>query len=156
MIFQHSAVNREEGFSSIWSALPFWLVLIVLETALWLLLALKFRQPCAPVALAAGLALGLAMHMGGLSGLRGAAVATLLTAATSALVLYGQAAFHAARVLGLQPLQALSDTGIGFARTLLEGLLSPIDWWFIVGGLALAAVFGFGFAGIRRRAASTR
>lgn len=129
---------------SLGRALPFWLVLVVFETALWLLLALKFRQPCAPVALAAGLALGLAVQMGGLRGLGGAAVATVLTAVTSALVLYAQAAFHAARVLGLRPLHALTDTGVGFARTLLEGLLSPADWRFIAGGLVLAACFGFG------------
>lgn len=152
MIFQHSTVNQEGGAPSPWRALPFWLVLLVFEAALWLLLAMKFRQPCAPVALATGLTFGLAVRMGGLRGMGGASVALLLTAVTSALVLYALAAFHAARVLGLQPLRALADTGVDFARTLLEGLLSPIDWWFIAGGVALAAAFGFG--GFRRRAAS--
>lgn len=88
--------------------------------------------------------------MSGLRGPIGAIVALLLTSLTCALVLYGQAAFHAARVLGLSAFQALADTGIDFARALLEGLLSPADWWLIASGLALAALFGFG-AGANRK-----
>lgn len=140
--------------ASAWHALPFWLVLMAFEAALWLLLALKFRQPCAPVALAAGLTLGLAVPMGGLRGLAGSLIAVLLATVTSALVLYAQAAFHASRVLGLPPLDALTGTGADFALAILAGLLSTADLWFIAGGLMLAAVFGSGASPIRRRVAS--
>lgn len=145
MIFQHS--DPEWGKISepaLARALPFWLVLIVFEAALWLLLALKFRQPCAPVALAVGLVMGLAMRIGGLRGPAGAFGALLLATLTCAVVLYGIAAFHAARVLGMPPLEALAGTGIGFAWMLLDGLLIQSDWWFIAGGLALAATLGYG------------
>lgn len=154
MIFQHSGGERKDQRSSTWHALPFWLVLVAFEMALWLLLALKFRQVCAPVALAAGLTLGLAVPMGGRRGVPGAVIAVLLTALATGLVLYAQAAFHASRVLGLSPLDALSGTGPGFALAILDGLLAPSDLWFIGGGLALAAVSGAGIAPLRRRAAS--
>jgi hypothetical protein len=154
VIFQHSKGGREDRKPPAWHALPFWLVLMIFESALWLLLAFKFRQPCAPVALAAGLTLGLAVPMAGVRGLAGSAIAVLLAAATSALVLYAQAAFHASRVLGLPPLDALTGTGADFALAILDGLLTPVDLWFIGGGLLLAAVFGFGFSAVRRRAAS--
>ena len=154
MIFQHSEGERKGQRSSAWHAVPFWLVLVAFETALWLLLALKFRQTCAPVALAAGLTLGLAVPMGGRRGLAGSVIAVLLAALATGLVLYAQAAFHASRVLGLSPLDALTGTGADFALAILDGLLTPSDLWFIGGGLALAAVFGAGVAPLRRRAAS--
>jgi hypothetical protein len=128
---------------------------MVFEAALWLLLALKFRQPCAPVALAAGLTLGLAVPMAGRRGWAGALIGVGLAALTSTLVLYAQAAFHASRVLGLPPLNALAGTGTDFALAILDGLMGPADKWFIGAGLVLAAVFGSGFTIVRRRAAST-
>lgn len=121
---------------------PLWLVLIVFEATLWLLLAQKFRQPCAPVALAAGLTLGVAVQLFGGRGLRGAVWALGMTAITIALVLYAQAALHVARVLGLPPLPALADVGIDFALAIVPGLLQPSDWWWIASGGALAALFG--------------
>ena len=154
MIFQHLDGPREGPRPPAWHALPFWLVLMVFEAALWLLLAIKFRQPCAPVALAAGLTLGLAVPMAGRRGWSGAVLGVMLAASTTAAVLYAQAAFHASRVLGLSPLDGLIDTGAAFALAIIEGLLSDADWWFIGGGLALAAVFGAGAGRIRRRAAS--
>lgn len=155
MIFQHSAPAREAQRPAIASVLPFWTVLVVFEAMLWLLLALKFRQTATVTALAAGLTLGVAVQMARVGGLRGAAAALGLTALTCALVLYAQAAFHIARVLALSPLDALASTGPSFALAVLEGLLSPVDGWLIGAGLALAAVFGYGFP-LRRRAASAR
>lgn len=155
MIFQHSAPAREASRAAIAPALPFWLVLVVFEAALWLLLSLKFRQPATITALAAGLTLGVAVQMARVSGVRGALSAMALTAITCALVLYAQAAFHIARVLALPPLDALASTGPTFAVAVLEGLLSRADIALIGGGLALAAVFGFGVP-VRRRAASAR
>lgn len=152
MIFQQHAGGREGRSHSLLRLWPFWLVLVVFETALWLLLALKFRQPCAPVAVAAGLTLGVAVQMGGGRGLRGLVVALALTALTIGLVLYGLASFHVARVLGLPPLGALASTGPDFALAVLDGLLQPPDWWFVAAGFVFAAVFGFD--PVRRRAAS--
>lgn len=148
VIFQHSGPERNAGpvpLSSLW---PFWTLLVAFEAALWLLMALKFREPCAPVALAAGLTLGVAVASFGGRGLRGLLWATGLTALVVALALYGLAAFHVARVLGLAPLESLAGTGIGFARLVLAGLLARDDLAMIAGGLALAAAFGHGF---RRR-----
>jgi hypothetical protein len=143
-IFQHTGVRREAGLPQptlrLW---PFWLVLVVFEAVLWLLLALKFRQPCAPVALAAGLTLGLAVQIGGGRGLRGAGLGLMLILATTGLALYGQAALHVARVLGLDPLAALAGTGPGFAWAVLAGLLEPLDWWLIAAGIVLATALGY-------------
>lgn len=122
---------------------PFWLVLVVFEATLWLLLAMKFRQPCAVVALAVGLAMGVAIQISGGRGLRGAAWALALTLLTYALALYAQAALHVARVLGLDPLSALAGTGMEFARAVLPGLLSTSDLSLLLGGLVLALLFGF-------------
>jgi hypothetical protein len=157
VIFQHSDPERGEISAPVLArALPFWLVLMVFEAALWLLLALKFRQPCAPVALAVGLVMGLAVRLGGLRGFLGAFVALTMTALTCTAVLYGIAAFHAARVLGMSPLESLAETGIGFAWMLLDGLLITRDWWFIAGGFVLSVVFGFGTMTLTHQAASTR
>lgn len=150
MIFQHSGSERNAGPASLASLWPFWLLLVVFEAALWLLMALKFRQPCAPVALAAGLTLGVAVSSFGGRGLRGAAWALTLTGLVVALALYGLAAFHVARVLGQPVLAALAGTGVGFALAVLDGLLAAGDWLYLAGGLVLAAVFGHGF-GPRRR-----
>ncbi len=155
MIFQHSRGAREGSQPPVWHGLPFWLILMVFEAVLWLLLSLKFRQPCAPVALAAGLTLGLAVPMAGHRGVRGASIAVMLATLTTGAVLYAQAAFHASRVLGLPPLDALADTGVDFALAILPGLLATADRWFLVGGLVLAAIFGSGASPLRRRAAST-
>ncbi|MBX3725898.1 MAG: hypothetical protein KF823_08270 [Xanthomonadales bacterium] len=145
VIFQHSGPERKAGpvpLSSLW---PFWVLLVAFEAALWLLMALKFRQPCAPVALVAGLTLGVAVSSFGGRGLRGLLWATGLTAVVIGLALYGLAAFHVARVLGLAPLESLAGTGIGFARLVLAGLLERSDLAMIAVGLALAAAFGHGF-----------
>lgn len=150
VIFQHSGPERKAGpvpLSSLW---PFWVLLVAFEAALWLLMTLKFRQPCAPVALAAGLTLGVAVSTFGGRGLRGLLWATGLTAVVIGLVLYGMAAFHVARVLGLAPLESLAGTGIGFARLVLAGLLERSDLAMIGAGLALAAVFGHGLRLPRR------
>jgi hypothetical protein len=143
-IFQQTGARREAGPPTTTLRLwPFWLLLVVFEAVLWLLLALKFRQPCAPVALAAGLTLGLAVQIGGGRGLRGAALGLALILATSALALYGQAALHVARVLGLDPLAALASTGPGFAWAVLDGLLEPLDRWLIAAGIVLATALGY-------------
>ncbi|MFB9068776.1 hypothetical protein [Pseudofulvimonas gallinarii] len=134
---------------------PFWTVLVLFEACLWLLLSLKFRQPCCVVALAAGLTLGVAVQILGGRRWRGALWAVGLTALTIALALYGQAAFHIARVLHLSPLASLADTGVQFASLVLEGLLSPVDGWLLLGGLLVAAVMGFGIHLPRRRGAAT-
>lgn len=144
VIFQHSGSERNAGPASLASLWPFWLLLVAFEAALWLLMALKFRQPCAPVALAAGLTLGVAVSTFGGRGLRGLLWATGLTVAVIGLALYGLAAFHVARVLGLPPLESLAGTGIGFARLVLAGLLERSDLAMIAAGLALAALFGHG------------
>ncbi len=133
---------------------PFWAVLVLFEASLWLLLSLKFQRPCAVVALAAGLTLGVAVQVGGGRRWRGALWAIALTALTSGLALYGQAAFHIARVLHLPPLGALLDTGTSFALLVLEGLLSPVDVWLLAGGLLLSAVMGYGLRLPRRRSAA--
>ncbi len=130
---------------------PFWLVIVLFEASLWLLLSLKFRQPCAVVALAAGLTLGVAIQMGGGRRLLGAFCAVGLMLLTVGLALYGQAAFHVARVLGLSPLQSLAETGTEFAQLVLEGLLSRSDWWLILAGFVLAAVMGYGLRLPRRK-----
>lgn len=144
MIVQHSVPSGNAGVASLLRLWPFWLVLVLFEAALWLLLSLKFRQPCAVVALAAGLTLGVAIQMGGGRRLRGAFWAVGLTLLTVGLALYGQASFHVARVLGLPPLRSLADTGTGFAQLVLEGLLSRSDWWLVLTGFVLAAVMGYG------------
>jgi hypothetical protein len=123
---------------------PMWLTLVVFETALWLLLALRFRQPCAVIALAVGLTFGTAVAFTGNRGPRAALAALLLTALTIALVLYAQASLHIARVLHLPPLQALIDTGPAFAHAVLDGLLGSGDRWLLVAGLVLAIATGFG------------
>lgn len=150
MIFQHSDPGRKGRPVSLLSFWPVWLVLIVFEAVLWLLLAQKFRQPCAPVALAAGLTLGVAVQMFGGRGLRGAAWAVTMTVITIGLVLYAQAALHIARVLGLPPLQALADVGLDFARMVLPGLLRSSDWLWIGAGVILAAIFGHAWPARRR------
>lgn len=150
VIFQHSGSERNAGPASLASLWPFWLLLVVFESALWLLMALKFRQPCAPVALAAGLTLGVAVSTFGGRGLRGLLWAAGLTVVVIGVVLYGLAAFHVARVLGQPVLVALAGTGVGFALAVLDGLLAAGDWLYLAGGLVLAAAFGHGF-GPRRR-----
>jgi hypothetical protein len=155
VIFQHSAPAREARHAAIAPALPFWLVLVVFEAALWLLLSLKFRQPATVTALAAGLTLGVAVQMARVTGVRGALSAVALTALTCALVLYAQAAFHVARALALPPLDALASTGPSFALAVLDGRLSTVDFALLGGGLMLAALFGSGVP-VRRRAASAR
>lgn len=151
MIFQHSEPGRVVRGESLLPLWPVWLVLIVFEATLWLLLAQKFRQPCTPVALAAGLTLGVAVQLFGGRGLRGAVWAVAMTLLTITLVLYAQAALHIARVLGLPPLQALADVGVDFAVLVLPGLLRTVDWIWIGAGLGLAAVFGHAWPGRRVR-----
>ena len=150
MIVQHSVPRGNAGGPSLLRLWPFWLVLVLFEAALWLLLSLKFRQPCAVVALAAGLTLGVAVQMAGARQLRGALWALALMLLTAGLALYGQAAFHVARVLSLSPLRSLAETGSGFAQLVLDGLLSPLDWWLVAAGLLLAAISGFGLRLPRR------
>ncbi len=146
MIFQHSAAGRGIGIPALARLWPFWLVLLAFETVLWLLLAVRFAQPCAPVALAVGLTFGVGVQMVGARGLRAAGWALALTASTAGLVLYAWAALHVARVFGLDPWSGLARTGVDFALDVLPGLLSRGDWLFIAMGLALAVVVGHGVA----------
>ncbi len=140
--FQGRAPGRNwPGLLRLW---PFWLVLLLLEAILWLLLSLRFGSPCAPVALAVGLTFGVGTQTVTGGGWRSALLALLLTAATVVLVLYAQAAFHVARVLGMAPLTALAETGYAFARDVLAGLLSPAHGLWLAAGLLLAPLVGSG------------
>lgn len=144
VIVQHPAPRGNGGAVSLFRLWPFWVVLVLFEALLWLLLSLRFRQPCALVALAAGLTFGVAVQVAGGCRLRGGLWALGLMGLTAVLALYGQAAFHIARVLHLSPLRTLADTGSGFARLVLEGLLSSRDWWLVAAGLGLALLTGWG------------
>lgn len=152
MEYQGRAPGRDgPGLLRLW---PFWLVLLLLEAILWLLLSLRFGPPCAPVALAVGLTFGVATHTVSGGGWRAAVLALLLTAATILLVLYAQAAFHVARVLGMAPLAALAGTGYAFARDVLAGLLDAADGLWLAAGVLLAPLLGAG--GLWRRLAGGR
>jgi hypothetical protein len=154
VIVQHNEPSGNAGAPAMPRVWPFWLLLVLFEASLWLLLSSKFGQPSAVVALAVGLAMGVAVQMAGLHRWRGALWALGLTVVTVALALYGQAALHVARVLGLSPLEALAGTGMAFARLVLEGLLTASDWWLIGGGIALAILFGYGLRLPRRRSSA--
>lgn len=146
MIFQHSAAGRDIGIPALLRLWPFWLVLLAFESVLWLLLAVRFGQPCAPVALAVGLTFGVGAQMVGARGLRGALWAAVLTAVTVSFVLYAWASLHVARVFGLDPWSALKRTGSDFAFDVLTGLLTRGDWLFVAAGLLLALIVGHGWA----------
>lgn len=150
MIFQHSGAGRDIGLPALLRLWPFWLVLLAFETILWLLLALRFGQPCAPVALAVGLTFGVGTQMVGGRGLRGALWASGLTATAVALVLYAWASLHVGRVFGLDPWSAFRRTGADFAFDVLTGLLTRGDWLFIVAGIVTALLAGCGLPNSRR------
>lgn len=144
MIFQHSAAGRGIGIPALARLWPFWLILLAFETVLWLLLAVRFGQPCTPVALAVGLTFGVSVQVVGARGLRGAFWAALLTAITVALVLYAWASLHVGRVFGLDPWSALARTGTDFAFDVLRGLLNRGDWLFAATGIVTALLIGHG------------
>lgn len=148
MIYELNVESQGRAPGRSWHGLlrlwPFWLVLLLLEAILWLLLSLRFGSPCALVAVAVGLTFGVGAHTVSGGGWRAALLALLLTMATILLVLYAQAAFHIARVLGMAPLTALAETGYAFARDVLVGLLAPADGLWLAAGLLLAPLVASG------------